>query len=1385
MGQQQSRQPDGIKGLSASNSDLGPDNTPHAPNAVGKSTSSFGLLDHQLHHNPRDLRASSNHHRSCSPAASSLRGFAIHQSAASADATSALGVHSATNSMERRPASSVDTFAAVGPTSHGILASGNCKDSSRWSSREDLLSMPAFTPPDLLQPDASGSTLHASVFVALYDFHGVGDDQLSLRKGDQVRVLGFNKTKEWCEAQLLATKRGHVPQRNALIGWVPSLYITPLHSLDKHSWYHGKVSRNESEVLLSSGINGSFLVRESETSVGQFSISVRHDGRVYHYRINVDYNDRLFITQDSKFKSLAELVHHHSTYADGLICTLLYPVPKKQRLPAMFSLSPTQPDEWEISRHDIVMRNKLGGGQYGDVFEGFWKTHDRTVAVKTLKEEAMALPDFLAEAAVMKDLHHENLVQLLGVCTREAPFYIITEYMNKGNLLEYLRKSDRTKLPPAILMHFATQIASGMAYLESRNFIHRDLAARNCLLNDDHVVKVADFGLARFLRDDTYTAHAGAKFPIKWTAPEGLAYNTFSTKSDVWAFGVLLWEIATYGATPYPGVELNNVYGLLERGFRMDAPPGCPSAVYRLMLQCWHWSPSNRPMMKDIHANLDSLLKAGIDDEVDRQLERVATNVPTNRRSLAVVGGNGSALTSAVAAERRSMGSPRISSSAHRLFEEHRDHGGRRHSNGGAPPTLEFPPPPPPRSGRTHLQDAVSTFRNSNVDSSPSPPQIQKSYRRRTEHMVPPPAVPPASLKPKLLKTTYEESEDDPNNRPLSESVLAEANLRRTVNKFGTMPKGQRIEAFLESIVSNGASMENPFSDGEAGAVSDNNNTSASTDLDDVSSANQLRIKSMCRNASDDSLDAIPLPTTAQATDATTTPNGSSSPPRSNELLLQLKQRLKKTESKRDASGSDVTVTVTASASPATVRRESLTGSDQETNGSVSIRSAVIKRPEPKPRRMDGVSQTEAGWRRRTSKPVAPAAANATNVVVPEFETSEIEANNAAAASEAIAKAENELAATIRQLRHVEKSVSGGSSDEPPVEEAPPVEKPVIPEVKIEETAPPRPLVTLRPTQSNRKEPPGVETAKVRQLVTQKVAPLQHHRPFSMQDDAITSPSPVLPTKLRPIPSTTTSDDSCPTVSMQVLEQQQRQDPAPRPFSTLQRASHRPPVQTRTSVTLNSEAAVLKPRRAAPPVSNVTSRPSPSPPTSPDSSGDDTGNMVRAHSLKDLTSKFEKLGRTSVLAPPVIHAPHRTASEKRFSCLADASMAERDLHHTIPSSIDGGVSKEHLSEMYRKLEGQIQDLRSERKPTTPLVADSDQGLIQLSDLMQQFHDVCKIYAENISPHSKFRYRELLNRIDGNVRQLRQCAASHQADSNAKILPEAEQTVRHIMQVIHR
>lgn len=492
-------------------------------------------------------------------------------------------------------------------------------EAARWNSKENLLAGPGENDPNL--------------FVALYDFVASGDNTLSITKGEKLRVLGYNHNGEWCEAQ---TKNGQ--------GWVPSNYITPVNSLEKHSWYHGPVSRNAAEYLLSSGINGSFLVRESESSPGQRSISLRYEGRVYHYRINTASDGKLYVSSESRFNTLAELVHHHSTVADGLITTLHYPAPKRNK-PTIYGVSPNY-DKWEMERTDITMKHKLGGGQYGEVYEGVWKKYSLTVAVKTLKEDTMEVEEFLKEAAVMKEIKHPNLVQLLGVCTREPPFYIITEFMTHGNLLDYLRECNRQEVNAVVLLYMATQISSAMEYLEKKNFIHRDLAARNCLVGENHLVKVADFGLSRLMTGDTYTAHAGAKFPIKWTAPESLAYNKFSIKSDVWAFGVLLWEIATYGMSPYPGIDLSQVYELLEKDYRMDRPEGCPEKVYELMRACWRWNPAERPSFAETHQAFETMFQeSSISDEVEKELGKKgkkltlgpiqqAPELPTKTRTL-------------------------------------------------------------------------------------------------------------------------------------------------------------------------------------------------------------------------------------------------------------------------------------------------------------------------------------------------------------------------------------------------------------------------------------------------------------------------------------------------------------------------------------------------------------------------------------------------------------------------------------------------------------------------------------------------------------------------------------------------------------------------------
>ncbi|XP_056460276.1 tyrosine-protein kinase ABL2-like [Gadus chalcogrammus] len=455
------------------------------------------------------------------------------------------------------------------------LVSAALTEAVRWSSEEN--------------PHGESES-DPNLFMALYDYVAEDDDELSITKGEELRVVGYSK---WSQVR---SENGQ--------GWVPSNYIMPV-SLEKHSWYHGPVLRSSAKYLLSSLIDGSFLVWESESSPGQLSISLCYEGRVYHYRINTSSDGKVYVTAESRFATLVQLVHHHSTVADGLVTTLHYPTPKCNK-PTVYGVSPIH-DKWEMERTDITMKKKLGGGQYGEVYMGVWIKRWRLVAVKKIKEDTMEVEELLKEAALMKEVKHPNLVQLLGVCTLETPFSIVMEYMPNGNLLDYLRECDREETNAVVLLYMATQISSAMEYLEKKNFIHGDLAARNCLVGENHVVKVADFGLSRLMTGDTYTAHAGAKFPINWSAPEGLENSTFSIKSDVWAFGVLLWEITTYGKSPYPGMDRSQVYDLLEKGYRMKQPEGCPPKVYELMWACWQWNPLERPSFAEIHQAFETM----------------------------------------------------------------------------------------------------------------------------------------------------------------------------------------------------------------------------------------------------------------------------------------------------------------------------------------------------------------------------------------------------------------------------------------------------------------------------------------------------------------------------------------------------------------------------------------------------------------------------------------------------------------------------------------------------------------------------------------------------------------------------------------------------------
>lgn len=299
--------------------------------------------------------------------------------------------------------------------------------------------------------------------------------------------------------------------------------------------------------------------------------------KVKHYRIKVDeMSSKFFITKRTQFTSLNDLVLHYSSKSDGLSIQLGSPCIKL--IPITEGLTHSYMKSYEFDRSLFRLVRKIGQGQFGDVWQGEYIPDGTKVAIKMLKE-GMNAEDFRAEADLMKKLSHSKLIQLYGLCTKGDPIYIITELMVNGSLLDYLQTPVGKRLKIDTLVYMAAQIAEGMAHLESHNYIHRDLAARNVLVGENNQVKVADFGLARAIKDKTqniYAAREGTKFPIKWTAPEAALFNRFSIKSDVWSFGIVLSEIITYGRTPYPSMSNQEVLQKVSNNYRMPQPANCP-----------------------------------------------------------------------------------------------------------------------------------------------------------------------------------------------------------------------------------------------------------------------------------------------------------------------------------------------------------------------------------------------------------------------------------------------------------------------------------------------------------------------------------------------------------------------------------------------------------------------------------------------------------------------------------------------------------------------------------------------------------------------------------------------------------------------------------------
>nr|XP_006208052.1 tyrosine-protein kinase Fer [Vicugna pacos] len=370
--------------------------------------------------------------------------------------------------------------------------------------------------------------------------------------------------------------------------------------LAEQDWYHGAIPRIEAQDLLKQ--QGDFLVRESHGKPGEYVLSVFSDGQRRHFIIQ--FVNNLYRFEGTGFSNIPQLIDHHYTTKQVITkksgVVLLNPIPKDKK--------------WVLNHEDVIL-----GELIGKEFHKLRGTKKLRVYGKQLlqllamefnlnKEAREYIKGVVDNKKILKQYDHPNIVKLIGVCTQRQPIYIIMELVPGGDFLSFLRKKkDEIKLKQ--LVKFSLDAASGMAYLESKNCIHRDLAARNCLVGENNVLKISDFGMSRQEDGGVYSSSGLKQIPIKWTAPEALNYGRYSSESDVWSFGILLWETFSLGVCPYPGMTNQQAREQVERGYRMSAPQHCPEDIFKIMMKCWDYKPENRPKFTELQKELTGIKK--------------------------------------------------------------------------------------------------------------------------------------------------------------------------------------------------------------------------------------------------------------------------------------------------------------------------------------------------------------------------------------------------------------------------------------------------------------------------------------------------------------------------------------------------------------------------------------------------------------------------------------------------------------------------------------------------------------------------------------------------------------------------------------------------------
>lgn len=433
---------------------------------------------------------------------------------------------------------------------------------------------------------------------------------LKVHEGDSVRIIDRSADEAWLKVEL---------QSNSHIsGWVPAGIVVKSGSIETEEFYAGYMSRIEAaEKLKLDKEKGNFVVRKNQKH--QFyCVSCLNNDKIYNYKITKDpVTGQCSIFPGTYFDSIKELVEFYQSESikddeillkKGVSCDLSYHIRPR--------------DAWKIDPVDLMMQYLedgvtpiiLGQGCFGRVYAGYLKVtcpiikkDDKIeVAIKELKMDQT--DEFTKESEAMKKLSHDRLLMLYGI-TYEKPLRIVMEFMHNGSLLKYLQKGNGRNWSTATLERKLYELCEGMEYIEMKKFVHRDVRADNVLVNGDEQVKIADFGLAR---DETYEASETSKYPVRWASPEVLSMRLFSSKADVWSFGVMITEVMTYGQKPYPSMNIEKVFHHVSGEKIMNRPEGLGDAMWNVCLGTWTFDPAKRPPFYKVRKYLEEIVEAGL-----------------------------------------------------------------------------------------------------------------------------------------------------------------------------------------------------------------------------------------------------------------------------------------------------------------------------------------------------------------------------------------------------------------------------------------------------------------------------------------------------------------------------------------------------------------------------------------------------------------------------------------------------------------------------------------------------------------------------------------------------------------------------------------------------